>query len=65
VRHRRGALLAGMEVLLRLAHLAALQVTHLGRQPLHRAGGDGQGAEESGMAVAWDHLRGHRLHREA
>ena len=30
----RAALLAGVEELLRLAHLAALQVPHLGRQPL-------------------------------
>ena len=34
VRHRRGALLPGAERLLHLAHLGALQVADLGREPL-------------------------------
>ena len=43
-----------MEELLGLAHLAALQVAHLGRQPLDAAGDHGERGEEGGMAVARD-----------
>ena len=40
VRHRRGALLAGAERLLDLAHLGALQVADLGREALEPGAGD-------------------------
>jgi hypothetical protein len=36
----------GVEELLRLAHLAALQVAHLGREPLERRGDDAERGEE-------------------
>ena len=65
VRHRRGALLPGMEELLRLPHLAALQMAHLGRQPLDAATRSPPSvAEIRRVPVARDHLRGNRLRRQ-
>jgi hypothetical protein len=61
VRHRRGALLAGREELLDLAHLGALQVADLGRQPLHRRGDDAERGEEHRVPVARDDLGRDRL----
>ncbi len=53
------------EGLLGLAQLGALQVAQLGRQAVERAGGDGHGAHELGVAVARDHLGRHRLAADA
>ena len=61
VGHGRGALLARSEILLGLAHLAALQVADLDRQVLDRGGDDAEGGEEGGMAVARDDLGRDRL----
>ena len=65
VRHRRRALLALAERLLRLAHLGALQVADLGRDALERPGQDGERREEHRVAVARDDLGGDRLRRRA
>ena len=65
VRHRRRALLARVEELLRLAHFAALQVAHFGRQPLDPARDHGERAEIGGMAVARDDLGGYRFDGQA
>ena len=43
VGHRAAALLAGLERLLDLADLRVLEVADLGREPLQRAAGDGDG----------------------
>ena len=64
VRHRRGALLALGEELLRLQHLGALQVADLGREPLDRGGDHAEGREIHGVAVARDHLGRDRLDGE-
>ena len=61
VRHGGGALLPGPEGLGRLAHLAALQVAHLGRDALERPAQHGEGREQRGMAVAAHHLARDRL----
>ena len=42
----------------RLAHLGALQVPHLGGEPVERRPGDGHRRQQRGVAVARDHLRG-------
>ena len=65
VGHRRGALLAGPERLLDLAHLGALQVADLGREPLEAGAGERDRAEQLGVAVAGDDLRGDVLAAEA
>ena len=65
VRHRRGALLAAGERLGRLAHLAALQVPHLGREAVERAAEDRERRQQLGVAVARDDLRGDVLARQA
>ena len=65
VRHRRGALLAARERLGRLAHLAALQVAHLGREAVERAAEDRERRQQLGVAVARDDLRGDVLARQA
>ena len=54
VRHRRGALLAGGERLLDLAHLGPLQVADLGREALQAGAGDRDPRGEHGVAVARD-----------
>ncbi len=54
-----------MEEFLGLAHLAALQMPHLSRQPLDAAGDHSQRGEEHRVAVARDDLRGDRLRRQA
>ena len=64
VRHRRGALLAGAERLLRLAHLGALQVADLGREALEAGAGERDRLQQLGVAVARDDLRGDVLARE-
>ena len=46
----------GAERLERLAHLGALEVAQLGRDPLERAAQDGDRGEQLGMAVAAHHL---------
>ncbi len=61
VRHGGAALLPGVEELLRLAHLGALQMPHFGRQTLDARGDHAQRGEERGVAVARDHLGGDRL----
>ena len=62
VRHRRRALLAAAERLLRLAHLGALQVADLGREPVERRAEHGQRAEQRrragrGRSPAWRRSR--------
>ena len=47
------------EVLLRLAHLGALQVAHFDGNLVERAADDGQRGDVGGVAVALDDLRGH------
>ena len=64
VRHRRGPLLSGAEGLLGLAHLGALQVAKLGRQPLEAGAGERDRAEQLRVAVARDDLCGDVLARE-
>ncbi len=53
------------EVLLRLAHLGALQVAHLDGDFVERAAEDGQRGDVGGVPVALDDLRGHRRGLEA
>ena len=65
VRHGRGALLARGERLERLAHLRALEVADLEREPLERRSDAGDRAQERGVAVAGDDLGRHRLAVEA
>ena len=64
VGHRRGALLAGAKGLLGLAHLGALEVADLGRQALQAGAGERDRAEQLGVAVARDDLRGDVLARQ-
>ena len=52
VRHRRGALLAGTERLLDLAHLGALEVADLGREALEARAGEGDRRKHGRVAVA-------------
>jgi hypothetical protein len=52
VGHGAAALLAGSERLERLAHLGALEVSDLDRDPLQRAAEDGQRGQQLGVAVA-------------
>ncbi len=54
-----------MEELLGLAHFAPLEMADFDRQPLDRPGDHCERAEEHRVAVARDHLRRHRLDREA
>ena len=70
VRHRRRALLTARERLGRLAHLAALQVAHLGREAVERAAEDRQRRQQLGVAVArrrpaWRRPRGRDRARRA
>ena len=65
MRHGRGALLAGMEELLRFAHFGALQVAHLGCQALNAAGHHGEGREEGRVAVTRDDLGADGFDRQA
>ena len=58
VGHRRGALLAGAERLLDLAHLGPLQVAHLGREALQAAAGDRDPRGQDRVAIARDDLGG-------
>ena len=58
VRHGRGALLLFAEVLLRLAHLGALQVADLDGDLVERAADNRQRGDVGGVAVALDDLRG-------
>ncbi len=51
----------GREIFLGLAHLGALQVADLGRQPLDAGGDQGQGREILRVPVARDHLGRDRL----
>ena len=64
VRHRARALLPGAKRLLQLAHLRALQVTDLGRQPLQARARQGDRLHELGVAIARDDLRGDILARQ-
>ena len=57
----RGALLSSAERLLRFEHLGALQMADLGRQPLEAGARERDRAEQLGVAVARDDLRGDRL----
>ena len=61
VRHGGGAFLPCREILLRLQHLGALQVTHLDGEPLQGRGDDGEHREEHRVPVARDHLGRNRL----
>ena len=61
VRHRAGALLAGAERLLDLAHLGALQVADLGREALQPGAGERDRLQQLGVAVARHDLGGDRL----
>src|SRR6185295_16474686 len=65
VRHRGGALLAAAERLLYLPNLRACEVPDLGREALHRCGGEAERREEFRMPVARYDLRGHRFGDEA
>ena len=58
VGHGRGALLAGREALLDLAHLGALQVAQLDGDQLDRRPDRRAGPQVLGVAVAGDDLRG-------
>ena len=64
VRHRGRALLAARERLLGLAHLGALQVADLGREPLERRAEHASVVQQRGVAVARDDLRRGRLDAE-
>ena len=64
VRHRRGALLAGAKRLLDLAHLGALQMAQLGGEALEAGAGERDRAQQLGVAVARNDLRGDVLARE-
>src|SRR5690606_33803587 len=57
VRHRRGSLLPGREVLLRLKDLCALEVPDLDSETLDRGGYDTKRHEIMRMPVAWNDLR--------
>ncbi len=63
--HRRAALLAGPERLHDLADLGVLEFADLGREPLERAAGDGDGRDERGVAVTLDDLRADRVRVQA
>jgi hypothetical protein len=65
VRHRRRALLALGEILLRFQHLGALQMADFGGDALDGGGDDAERGEEHRMAVARDHLGRDRLGRQA
>jgi hypothetical protein len=58
VRHRRRALLAGLEAFLHLSHLGALEVSKFDRHQLARGADRGAGVQVLGVTVARDHLRG-------
>ena len=64
VRHGGRALLPRAERLLRLAHLGALQVADLGRDPLERAPQHGERREQGGVPVAAHDLGRDRLGHE-
>ena len=55
----------GAERLLDLAHLGALQVADLGREPLQAGAGQRDGLQQLGVAVARHDLRGDRLGAQA
>ena len=57
VGHGRGALLAGAEGLLHLAHLGLLQGADLGRELLEARGDEGEGGHHLGVPVALEDLR--------
>ena len=65
MRHGRGALLLFAEVLLRLAHLGALQVADFDGDFVERTAEDGQRGDVGGVPVALDDLRGHGRGLEA
>jgi hypothetical protein len=62
VRHRRGALLRALtEGLLHFAHLGALEVADLGREPLEPSAGERDRRQQRRVAVARDDLGRDRL----
>ena len=65
VRHRRGALLPARNGSCDLAHLRALEVADLRREPLEPGAGERDRVEQLRVAVARDDLRGDVLAREA
>ena len=65
VRHGGRALLSHREELLGLGDLSALQMTDLGRKPLHGRSDHPERREEHGVPVTRDDLRGDRLRLEA
>ncbi len=64
VRHRARALLPGAERLLHLAHLGALQVPDLGREPLQPCARERDRPQQLGVPVARHDLRGDVLARD-
>src|SRR4051794_27207303 len=64
VRHRRGALLAGAERLLHLAHLGAGEVADLEGEPVERGCDEREDGEELGVPVTGHDLGGDRLRLE-
>ena len=65
VRHRRGALLRALtEGLLHFAHLGALEVADLGREPLEPRAGERDRRQQRRVAVACDDLGRDRLRGE-
>jgi len=65
VRHRRGAFLAGREILLGFENLRPLKMAYFGCKALDRRGDDAERSEESGVPVARNDLRRDRLDRQA
>ena len=65
VRHGAGAFLALGEELLGFQHFGALEVAELGGPALDAGADQGQRADELGVQVALDHLRGNRRRAQA
>ena len=64
MRHGGGALLPFGEEFLRLQNFRPLKMADFRREPLDRAGRHAQRGEVRRVAVARDHLRGHRFRLE-
>ena len=65
MRHGRAALLTGREIFLRLQHLSALQMAHLGRKAFNRRCDDTKRRKIHRMTVARNDLSRDGLHRKA
>ena len=65
MRHGRAALLTGREIFLRLKHLSALQMAHLGRKAFNRRRDNTKCGKIHRMTVARNDLSRDGLHRKA